>query len=66
MTTQTTGIVIDGALQLDHPLTLPDRSRVEVTVRPLTEAPQGSIEPFLKFAAAHPVDSGGLRYTRDE
>ena len=34
MRTETTGIVVRGHLQLDHPIELPDKSRVRIAVEP--------------------------------
>ena len=34
MRTETTGTVVHGGLQLDHPIALPDQSRVRVAVEP--------------------------------
>jgi hypothetical protein len=73
MTTHTTGTVIDGQLQLDHPLTLPNESRVAVTVQPAADIPADwqerfskGLEAMQKLKAEHPIGSGGLRLTREE
>lgn len=73
MTTQTTGIVVDGQLQLDQPLPLPNRSRVMVTVQSAIDVPADWREQMIRGLAAmqqlkadHPIGSGGLRFTRDE
>jgi hypothetical protein len=73
MTTQATGTVIDGQLQLDRPLPLPNQSRVTVTVQSAIDVPadwrermtQG-LAAMEKLKADHPIGSGGLRFTRDE
>ena len=73
MTTQTTGVVVDGQLQLDQPLPLPDRSRVTVTVQSAIDVPADWRERMIRGLATmqqlkvdHPVGSGGLRFTREE
>ena len=71
MNTEMTGTVVDGVLQLDGRLTLPDRSRVRVRIEPI----EGDLEPadarsafesFQKLTEEHPINSGGLRFSRDE
>jgi hypothetical protein len=73
MTTQTTGTVVDGQLQLDQPLSLPNQSRVSVTVQAPPAGLTDSCEAFAKGLAAwkdliekHPIRSGGMHFTRDE
>ena len=69
MTTQITGTVIDGQLHLDQPLALPDQSRVTVTIvaQPVTSANrQQAFGTWWKYLDEHPIDSGGLRFTREE
>ena len=69
MTTAVTGTIQQGRIQLDQPIGLPDNCRVQVMVQPLTSTPQSTLqafEEFVKFADEHPVDSGGVRYTRDQ
>lgn len=73
MTTRTTATVVDGQLQLDQPLPLPNQSRVNVVVESATETPadwrermtQG-LESLQKLVAEHPIGSGGVRFTREE
>ena len=36
MTTQATGTIVDGQIQLDQPLALPNDSRVKVTVETIS------------------------------
>lgn len=73
MTTQATGTVIDGQLQLDQPLPLPNRSRVTVTVQSAIAPPadwqqrmQQGLAALQQLKAKHPIGSGGVRFTRDE
>jgi hypothetical protein len=69
MITETTGIVVHGALELDQRLDLPDQSRVRVAVEPMeswrSRFKEG-LESWKAFCEEHPVHSGGRRYTRDE
>jgi len=69
MRTETTATVMDGGLELDHPLDLPDQSRVRVAIEPL-ESWQARFSAGLAswkgFCEQRPVHSGGRRYTRDE
>ena len=73
MITHTTGTVIEGQLQLNEPLMLPDGSRVAVTVEAVASVSADPREAFAKGLSAwkkliqeHPVHSGGVRFTRDE
>jgi len=69
MDSSITGTVQQGAIHLDRPLSLPDNSRVQVIVQPLPETTQAWMEKFnafLKYCDEHPVNSGGLRYTREQ
>jgi hypothetical protein len=69
MIAHVTGTVVNGALQLDAPLALPDKSRVAVHIETL---PAQQAEPSEAFAAfrqlieGHPVQAGGPRPTRQE
>ena len=69
MTEHVTGTVVNGALQLDTPLTLPDRSRVTVHVEPLPMKegePSAAFLAFCKLIAERPIYSGEPRPTREE
>ena len=73
MTTHATGMVIDGQLQLDQPLPLPNRSRVTVIVKSAIDVPADWRERMTRGLAAmqklkdeHPIGSGGVRFTREE
>lgn len=73
MATQLTGIVTNGQLHLDQPLSLPDQSRVMVTVEPAVQLPADwserfakGLETWKKLIEEHPVRSGGMHFTRDE
>lgn len=72
MTTQVMATVVDGALKLDSPLELPNETRVKLVVEvELTdeerhERGRQSFGSLQKFICEHPINSGGLRFTRDE
>jgi hypothetical protein len=71
MNTEMTGTVVGGVLQLDGRLALPDRSRVRVRIEPIPgdaepTDDESAFELFKKLTEEHPIDSGGLRYSRDE
>lgn len=71
MNTEMTGTVVDGVLQLDGWLALPDRSRVRVRIEPIADDTEpadvsSAFESFKKLTEQHPIDSGGLRFNRDE
>ncbi len=69
MVTQATGTVVDGQLKLDRPLTLANDSRVVVTIEVQISSPETreqALEAWLSFLEEHPVDSRGVRFTREE
>ena len=69
MRTETRATVINGGLELDHRIDLPDQSRVRVAIEPLESWKarfSAGLESWKEFCERRPVHSGGLRYTRDE
>ncbi len=69
MKMETTATVRDGALQLDAPLDLPDRSRVRVAVEPLENWRarfQTGLGEWKAYCELHPIHSGRQHFTRDE
>ncbi len=69
MKTETTATVLDGALELDAPLDLPDRSRVRVAVEPLENWRarfEAGLEEWKAYCEQHPIHSGQQHFTRDE
>jgi hypothetical protein len=67
--TTTTGTVIDGIIQLDGAIDLPNGARVNVTLDAIvqpSDRENTALMRFLKRAVERPVHSGGVRYTRDE
>jgi len=69
MKAQTTGTLIDGVVQLDEPVSLPNNSRVSVSIEPLSIDPaqaRAAFEAFKKRIQERPIHSGGRRFTRDE
>ena len=69
MKTELTGTVVDGGLQLDERVDLPEESRVHVLIQPIS-APSSrwaaAMEDLKRLCREHPINSGGLRYTREE
>ncbi len=69
MTEHVTGTVVNGTLQLDTPLALPNHSRVAVHVEPLPAegaGPSAAFVAFCKLIAERPISLGGERPTREE
>ena len=68
MSNDMTGTVLGGQLKLDEPLSLPDQSRVRVTIQPVVSNDGWAIalKALDRLRQERPIDSGGLRYTRDE
>jgi hypothetical protein len=69
MKTQAIATVENGQLTLDEPLDLPDRSRVYVTVEPISDArndPLTAWQSLRQRVRERPVHSGGRHFTRDE
>ena len=69
MTTTLTGTFVDGAIQLDQPVNLPNHSRVTVQVQPLEdwrERMRRGLKGWREYRVQHPTGSGGLRFTREE
>jgi len=68
MRTELTGTILGGTLKLDQPLSLPDQSRVRVTIQPVVsnEGWRQALESLDRLRRDRPIRSGGLRYTRDE
>ncbi len=69
MRTQTTGTIVDGALELDQRIDLPDHSRVRVAIEPLESWRskfQAGLNEWRSLCERRPIHSGGRRFTRDE
>ena len=70
MPTQFSATFVNGAFYPDQPISLPDQSRVQVTIEPALETrtvPQHfSWEEMEQLIRDRPLNSGGLHYTRDE
>ena len=72
MTTQVMGTVVDGELKLDKPLELPDDCRVkivvevEISAEERREKSRRGMTELLDFIHKHPINSGGLHFTRDQ
>jgi hypothetical protein len=64
-----TGIVVDGELRLDRPLTLPNQTAVSVTIQPVASERTDAIaawESLQARLAERPIHGGGKRFSRDE
>ena len=72
MITNYTGAIVDGTLQLDQRVELPDSSRVQVTITPCSSFPdwqqrwQLSLANMEQLKATRPISSGGKRFTREQ
>ena len=68
MSTDVTGTVLGGILKLDQPLSLPDQSRVRVTIQPVVsnEGWLHALSALERLRQEQPIRSGGQCYTRDE
>jgi hypothetical protein len=69
MTQTLTGTVVEGGLQLDQPITLPNQTKVNVTVSSVGAAKADALAAWESLQArltARPIHGGGKRYTRDE
>lgn len=73
MNTQLEATVVEGALQLDRPVELPNQTRVRVSVEPVSNAAEATDRGRETGWAAmkrriqeRPVHTGGLHFTRDE
>lgn len=70
MTTRVDATLTNGVLKPDRPLTLPDQTRVRLTIEPIEEwSPDKAREAWKALLARlqeRPINSGGMRFTRDE
>jgi hypothetical protein len=63
------GTVFGGGVQLDERVELADASRVHVTIIPVdqwTGRWNQVLATLEDLRAAHPIRSGGLKYTREQ
>lgn len=70
MTTKVEATLIDGVLKPDHELSLPDQTRVRLTIETITDwSPARALAAWESLKARlkeRPLHFGGQRYTRDE
>ena len=71
--TKVEATVKDGGPWIDDRVDFPNESRVEVTIRPLPPLTAGKSEPtpgpwesLKQFLREHPLNSGGVKFTREE
>jgi hypothetical protein len=60
-----TATVVNGQLQLDTPLPLPDNSRVIVTVAPVATSSQQALASIQERLRKRPLYAAGEHFTRD-
>ena len=70
MTTTLTGTFVDGAIQLDQPVDLPNHSRVivQVQVQPpddWRERVRLRLAEWQRFCDENPMGSGGEKFNRE-
>ena len=68
MMTQVTATVIGGMLKPDQSLALPDETRVNLTIEPITEKrePAAAWEALKARLRQRPIDGPATHFTRDE
>ena len=75
MIIQVGATVVDGGLQLDQPVDLPNHSRVTITIAPAAAAEidpptdaerRAAWERLKTWIDTHPVHGGGQKFNRDE
>ena len=69
--TTTTGTLVDGVVKLDKSVDLPNNSRVRVSIEAITseqdrDVAQSAVRDYLNYLEINPINSGGLRFSRDE
>jgi predicted DNA-binding antitoxin AbrB/MazE fold protein len=73
MTTQVEATLINGVLKPDQPLSLPDQTRVRLTIESIDpiaewspEKAQAAWEAIQARLKERPIHGGGVHYSRDE
>jgi hypothetical protein len=71
MLAQITGTVIDGGLELDQPVKLPNNTRVSVTVKPVplgvsAAQTEAGWPAWKRRIQERPFHAAGLYFSRDE
>ena len=76
MKKEVSGTLVDGVVQLDEAVDLPNDSRVQVSLEPVTDqataapfdpaASRAAFEAFRKRCTERPVHSDGERFSPDE
>ncbi|MEX0641724.1 MAG: hypothetical protein WD468_03435 [Pirellulales bacterium] len=63
------GTIRDGALDLDERIEFADQCRVHVTIIPVDQWMdrwKSALAALDELRSTNPIDSGGLRFTRDQ
>jgi hypothetical protein len=63
------GRIVDGNIQLDHPVNLANNSRVKVTVMPVDEIDEKwkqGLAALEQLKKEYPINSGGAKLSREE
>ena len=69
MTITLTGTVVNGAIQFDEPLNLPNHTCVTIQTQPLEdwrERMQRGLDGWRKFRDENPTGSHGERFSREQ
>jgi predicted DNA-binding antitoxin AbrB/MazE fold protein len=70
MITLVEATLVDGVLKPDESLPFADQTRVRLTIEPIGERSsalaQAAWDAIQARLRQRPIDSGGVRYTRDE
>ena len=68
MTTQVAATYADGVFKPDQSVAIPERTRVTLTIEPISEPPNAAAawESLMERLRERPINSGGVRFTRDE
>jgi len=65
-----TGVVVDGKLNLNEPILLPDHAAVKVSVAPVEvptrEERLAKLQNLQRYCEEQKISLGGRRFTRDE
>ena len=81
MLTELSGTIVQGAIRVNGPIELPDDCHVRIILEPFDEPAhrtsdetwavtrdqrQAAFQEWMRRCQAEPINSGGLRFNRDE